>query len=108
MEKCYLTAVYENEKGLTVADVISHADVDGESTARSWALSAAARYLNLAGWNRGIRFYYYTPATWDEGDEEPLTESDIIDYLAEEALNEYERKYGADGELAQERGVWAW
>lgn len=107
MDKCYLTALYENEKGLTVADVICRADVTGEACSRSWALNAAAKYLSLSGWNRGIRFYY-TLLSWDGGDEEQLTESDIIDYLAEQALNEYERRYGADGELAQERGVKAW
>lgn len=107
MDSCYLTALYENEKGLTVADVIGRANVDDESSVRSWALNTAAKYLNLAGWNRDIRFYY-TLLSWEAGEEELLTVDDIVDYLAEESLNEYERRYGADGELAQERGVKAW
>lgn len=100
MERAILTAVYQNDFGATVDDVIGRAEVQGEECGRSWALNRAAKYLSLAGWNRGIRFYFAL-LSWDEMEE--LTESEIIDYLAEAASNEYERIHGADGELYQKR-----
>ena len=105
MEKAILTAEYQNDFGYRVDDVIGRAEVQGEECGRSWALDRAAKYLSLAGWNRGIRFFF-SLISWDEMEE--ITESDIIDYLAEAATNEYERIHGADGELAQKRGVSAW
>lgn len=105
LEKGFIAAVYENDFGALIDTVIGRAMIEGYSCGRSWALNVAAHYLNLAGWNRGISFYWAL-LSFDEP--ETLTEDDVLDYLSEEALNEYERIHGADGELAQKRGVKAW